>query len=309
MRRPHRLAHRFIAAALSTAVSVAVPGIAAAQGRDNPRQVVTTVPVDTLDAQTTRKAFQEVLRTYPPSLSRILRLDPMLMSNDAYLAPYPSVVQFLKTHPEILRNPTYYIPNLNDANEGVSWRETTPEQDARRQAMNMWENVLGGIMAFMVFIVVTLTVVWILRFVVSHRRWLRASRVQQEVHGRLLERLASNEELLAYVRSEAGRDFLQTGQATIDSVEPTTMFAPYGRILLSVQAGTVLLCGGIGLLLVREDVIDEVNQMLLTLGTLGVALGGGFVIAAFATYILSSRMGLFQSKRAPGAMRSDSSGA
>jgi hypothetical protein len=86
------------------------------------------------------------------------------------------------------------------------------------------------------------------------------------------------------------------------------MFAPYGRILLSVQAGVVLLCGGAGLLIVRDDVIDEVNQMLLTLGTLGVALGTGFIIAAIATYILSNRMGLFQQKTASMAMRSDSSG-
>ncbi|HET9373305.1 MAG TPA: hypothetical protein VFO19_23745, partial [Vicinamibacterales bacterium] len=283
-RRPHRLRHRLVAAALSAVFAAVLPGVAAAQIRENQR-VITVLP-DTADAQATREAFREILRSYPPALSRILRLDPQLMANDAYLAPYPSVAQFLKTHPEILRNPSFYIPNITDSYDGATWRETTPEQEARRQVLNMWENTLAGIMAFMVFIVVTLTLVWILRFVVSHRRWLRASRVQQEVHGRLLERLASNEELLAYVKSEAGRDFLQTGQASLATAEPTTMFAPYGRILLSVQAGVVLLCGGAGLLIVRDDVIDEVNQMLLTLGTLGVALGTGFIIAAIATYIL-----------------------
>jgi hypothetical protein len=269
---------------------------------------VTVIP-DTLDAQTTREALRDILRTYPPSLSRILRLDPSLMSNDAYMAPYPAVAQFLKTHPEILRNPSFYIPNVNDSSDGASWRETTPEQEARRQAMNLWETVLGGIMAFMVFIVVTYTLVWILRFVVGHRRWLRASRVQQEAHGRVLERLGSNEELLAYVKSEAGRDFLHAGQVSPELPEPSAVAAPYGRVLLSVQAGIVLICGGLGMLFVRRNVIDEINQMLFTLGTLGVALGAGFLISALATYVISSRMGLFQPKRSSLAMRGDTHGA
>ena len=72
-RRPHRLRHRLIAASLAAVFVAAWPDVAAAQVRENQRGI--TVLPDTADAQATREAFREILRTYPPALSRILRLD------------------------------------------------------------------------------------------------------------------------------------------------------------------------------------------------------------------------------------------
>ena len=52
--------------------------------------------------------------------------------------------------------------------------------------------------------------VWVIRTVVDHRRWLRQSRVQVEVHSKLLDRMTSNEDLLAYAKTPAGSRFLES---------------------------------------------------------------------------------------------------
>ena len=59
-----------------------------------------TVVTDSQDAQQTRKALDELLKRYPPTLGRVLKLDPMLLENPAYLSPYPGLAAFLAQHPE-----------------------------------------------------------------------------------------------------------------------------------------------------------------------------------------------------------------
>ena len=59
--------------------------------------------------------------------------------------------------------------------------------------------------------------VWVIRTVVDHRRWLRQSRVQVEVHSKILDRMASNEDLLAYAKTPAGSRFLESGPIDLGS--------------------------------------------------------------------------------------------
>ncbi len=93
--------------------------------------------------------------------------------------------------------------------------------------------VAAGVSAFLgVF-------VWVIRSIIDHRRWLRLSRVQAEVHTKLLDRLTTNEDLLSYIQSPAGRRFLESAPITMDS-EPRATTAPISRIIWSLQAGLVL---------------------------------------------------------------------
>ncbi len=53
---------------------------------------VSVVPApssEDFDAERVREQFYEVLQKYPPALGRVLKLDPSLIANDAYLAPAP----------------------------------------------------------------------------------------------------------------------------------------------------------------------------------------------------------------------------
>jgi hypothetical protein len=42
--------------------------------------------------------------------------------------------------------------------------------------------------------------------------------------------------------------------------------------------------------------MEEVAQLLLTLGVLGISVGIGFALAALASYVLSARLGLLEQK-------------
>src|SRR5262245_30332819 len=57
------------------------------------------------NAEETRSRLEELLRQYPPSLSQVVRLDPSLLANENYMAPYPALWAFLNDHGEIAHNP------------------------------------------------------------------------------------------------------------------------------------------------------------------------------------------------------------
>ena len=132
-----------------------------------------------------------------------------------------------------------------------------------------------------------------MKYFIGHRRWIRTAKVQTEVHSRLLERFSSNDELLAYVQSPAGARFLQALPAA-SGRERHSVAAPISRILWSVQAGLVLACGGIGFLFIKRHVIEDVAQMMIAMGTLGVSIGIGFALAALASFVISQRLGLLE---------------
>jgi hypothetical protein len=234
------------------------------------------------------------MELYPPALARILKLDPTLMTNPAYLGPYPALATFLQRHPEVPRYPGYFLNFISESN---AYEPTDSETQMRREALSMWRDTQQGITIFAVFLTVLLTLTWLVRFIVGHRRWLRATKIQSDVHGRLLERLGSSDELLAYVQSPAGRNFLHAVPMTTDSGATAGLGAPIGRILWSIQAGLVLASAGAGLLLVKRYVIEEVGQMLLVLGVVALSVGVGFALAAGASYMLSQRLGLFDPAR------------
>ncbi len=134
---------------------------------------------------------------------------------------------------------------------------------------------------------------WIARSVVEYRAWLRASKVQTEAHTKVLDRLTSNEDVLAYAQSPVGQRFL-AGSALASDFGARSVGSPVGRILWSVQIGVVLALGGIGLVIARNNVIDEVSQALYVVAVLAIALGIGFVLSSLVAYALSQRLGLLQ---------------
>jgi hypothetical protein len=253
-------------------------------------------PIDPGEADETREQLMTVLRQYPPSLAEILRLDPTLLASEQFMATYPALAAFLTQHPEVARNPAYFF-----GSEHVrSWEDYGP----RAEAVRIWRSVVDGIQVFSVFIVVTGTLVWLVKMLVDHRRWLRQSKVQTEVHTKLLDRFASNEDLLAYIQSPAGRKFLES---TPISLEPEgharAVGAPFNRIFWSVQAGTVLLLSGLGLQFVgARQQWAEIGQPLSSMGILVVAIGLGFIISAAASYFLSRRLGLLSGYNAGGGV-------
>jgi hypothetical protein len=288
---------RRLIAALLFASFVLVPTFAQAQGGGGIRggtQRTVVIRDAEMPAEQVREELRGLLERYPPALGRVLRLDPTLMTNEAYLTPYPALAEFMARNPQVPHNASYFLNFVSVDSSSSFNRPDTPETAIRREAINMWRNTMGDFIAFMVFIVVTLSIIWLIKYLVSHRRWLRATKMQSDVHGRLLERFSSNEELLAYVQSPAGSHFLKaTPMPPIESAS-SPVAAPFSRILWSVQTGLVMASAGVGCLIVKQHVIEEVAQLLLTLGVLGISVGIGFALAAAASYMLSARLGLLE---------------
>jgi hypothetical protein len=132
------------------------------------------------------------------------------------------------------------------------------------------------------------------RSLIDYRRWGRLARVQADAHTKLLDRFTANDELIAYVQSPAGSQFLQSAPIALDP-GGRRLGAPFNRILWSVQVGLVLAMAGVGLRYVSSSLTDEgAREPMYALGVMGLALGGGFLLSAGVAYFLSRKLGLFE---------------
>jgi hypothetical protein len=284
-------------ATLSVCVLTALPAAAQPLGRGGRGlQIEPNIRIaEDANAGETERRLQELLQQYPPSLGRVLALDPTLLSNDAYLKPYPQLATFLVQHPEIAHNPTYFF----DPQYRELGRRQYDYNEPRVQLIRALDQALAGVGFLIGFLTVVLTIGWLLRSVMEHRKWLRVSKTHVDTHTRLMERLTSNEELLAYMQSPAGRRFLEAAPIPIDG-GPRMLNAPFGRILWSVQAGVVVAFLGAGLIyassrLANNDLFSMGELPVFLIGCAAVAVGAGFFISAIAAYGLSHRLGLFPS--------------
>ena len=253
-----------------------------------PEEAVPPPAVDERSARDTRERLREIFEQYPPSVAQVLRLDPSLLTKPDYLAPYPTLASFLAQHPEVAHNPVFFLGNSFGGQQ---------YQDTRSQTMRAIENVFLGLETLLGVVAGMFAATWLARAAIDHRRWLRATKIQTDAHNKIVDRLSSNEDLLAYMQSTIGQRFLTAslGSAAIADAVPQIVAAPFNRILWSVQAGIVLAAAGIGLWFAKNGVIEEVAQPLQVVSILAVALGIGFVASAFASYALSQKLGLVQS--------------
>ena len=226
-----------------------------------------------------RTLFSAVIRRSPPELGSILRLDPTLLSDQAFLARYPELAQFVAAHPEVRHHPRFYLA------------EFEYPIDRRTLLDELLEMVSVGF----VFVLIVSASVWLVRTIIEQRRWNRLSRTQAEVHNKILDRFGTTEDLLAYIRTPAGTKFLESAPIPLHSERTTN--APMTRVLWSIQIGVVVAVAAIGMLLVSGRFDKETAQGLYALGMIGLALGIGFVASAAVSLFLSRRLGLLEPPR------------
>lgn len=255
-----------------------------------PNQQLTVPLVQDQDARETRENLEEILKKVPPSVGRVLRTDPSLLANESYVSTYPALAAFLKQHPEVRLSPGFFF-------ERVGYIEFYQPENRETQAVRIWRDLLQFVAISGVFLTIASAVIWIIKTIVEYRRWSRVSKVHTEVHNKLLDRFTANEDLLTYMQTPAGKSFLESAPLSLESPRPVG--APLSRILWSVQVGVVLAAAGLGLLYVSNRVVEEVAQPLFTIGVLALAIGAGFVVSAAASFLLSRRLGLFESTPAP----------
>jgi hypothetical protein len=242
------------------------------------------------NANQTRDRLQRLFDQYPPTLRGVLQRDPSLLHNDAYLVPYPALAAFLTQHPEVAHNPSFFLGSVNQ-----DFSNRNPGYDKLRAV----ENVFAGLFVLTGFLSFFALLGFVTKTLVDHRRFNRISNVQNEAHAKLMDRLTSNEDLLAYVQSPAGQRYFEAAPLRLEA-SGAMMSAPYSRILWSVQAGLVGVCIGIGCLFVsgrwsmESDWLGDMSRLLLLMGMVCLAAGIGFVLSGLASYLLSRRLGLIQ---------------
>jgi hypothetical protein len=273
---------RILVLALAALVGSCNPA-AAQQPAPSPQAPLESALVQ--DAEVVRNRLQDILRGYPRSVGEVLRRDPSLMARPDYMAAYPQLAAFIAEHPEVPRNVEFYFEGYG------SWgRQYDPEYEALGV-------LLGGMAIFFGIAAFLGILTWLVRAIIQHRRWLKASQVQADIHTKLMERMTTNEELLAYVQSPAGRRFLEA--APIKPEVDATGSAPIGSIVWSMMAGIVLATLGLGFRLAASSIGSDAQQAFIVVGVIVLALGLGFIFASLMAYLVSSRLGLFPPKALP----------
>jgi len=227
-----------------------------------------------------RGQFTRLLQQHPDELWMLLKLDPALLTNDAFLSGYPEVQEFLVQHPEIHRNPRFYLSQF-----------ISPAQD---------QSVLDGVLELLaVFGGIGLTVValaWLIRTLIEQKRWKQLSLTQSEVHNKILDRFNTSEQLLEYIRTPAGGKFLESAPIPLHAERPANgkMSTLASRILWSVQIGVVIAIVGLGMLLLCAVFDEDASQGLFALGAIALCVGVGFIASAAVSLKLSRRLGLWE---------------
>jgi hypothetical protein len=128
---------------------------------------------------------------------------------------------------------------------------------------------------------------WVVWFLFTGIRRYKSTKLQAELRDRLLDKLGSSPELLAYLQTEAGKEFLEPFT--------TEQKTPHRRIVIALEASVVLVLLGAAFLFLRGSIAGA-EQGFLVLGTLTLALGIGFALAAAVSYFLSKSLGLVNGK-------------
>lgn len=129
---------------------------------------------------------------------------------------------------------------------------------------------------------------WFAWVIFSTFRRYKIAKLQADVQSRLLEKVGSGQDLLAYAQTDAGKQMLESLQ-----VERIVTQVPYGKILGALQAGIVLFCFGSAMLWLRGHVsTPQSSDGFTVLGAVAIALGLGFGFSAAASYFLSRSLGL-----------------
>lgn len=127
---------------------------------------------------------------------------------------------------------------------------------------------------------------WFAWIIFTTIRRYKIARMQAEVQAKLLEKVGSGQELLAYAQTDAGKQLLESLKVE--------RIAPHGRIIGALQAGIIFVALGVALLLLRYQVSAAAGSQdgFVVLGTLSCALGVGFALSAAASFYLSKSFGL-----------------
>jgi len=137
-------------------------------------------------------------------------------------------------------------------------------------------------------ICIPLMFAWFAWVIFSTIRRYKIAKLQADVQTKLLDKVSSGQELLAYAQTDTGRELLESLKVERHS--------PHARIIGALQTSIILISLGAGFLFLRGR-ISGTEEGFLLFGTLSTMLGIGFALSAVASYYLSKSFGLLNGSR------------
>lgn len=254
---------------------------------------INPVTISEKDVAALQDQLLQLLRV-SPTLAEVVARDPSLLSNTDYVNHNnPELARFLQAHPEIAQNPDFYLfNNLHGENEQPSqtlerklWRETSNDQPVITM-----EIIRDGV-PFLVFLCILSALLWLTHVLLENRRWNRIFKLQTDVHGKLIEKFATSQEVLTYMSTDAGKRFLEATPIAVGFERQEPVPSPVARVLTPLQIGVVMTLLGLGLLFLRHNLPDAAGPLLVA-GTIALMPGLGFIISAGITWVLARHLGL-----------------
>jgi hypothetical protein len=252
------------------------------------------VPAASSDADSSAIQDQLIkLLRLSPTLTTVVARDPSLLADKDYVARNnPELAKYLAAHPEVVRNPDFYLfshlPGSRGHQDLALMRSVWPDlvsapqqifvpgspQSPQPEQYSAMRDMIGPFFACLGFLTLLGSLLWLIHMFLQNRRWNRIFRLQTEVHSKLIDRFGNNQELLTYMGTEAGKRFLEAAPIPVD-----------------FKHGVVLTLLGIGLLLLRHGISDLATPLLL-FGVVVLMPGLGFILSAGITWVLAGRLGL-----------------
>ena len=293
----HGRFHRILTIIAVSALLMGTAGAAQprAQKADAPPVPSTAPTPNDRDVAETQSELIRLLRL-SPTLTTVVSHDPSLLSNQEYVARNnPQLAAFLAAHPDVARNPDFYLfshlKHTDGSPDEALERAVWPDEYRERPGPSAFDRVWDGFIPLLAFAIALIAILWLARVFVENRRWNRIFKMQSDVHGRLIEKFTNNQELAAYMQTEAGRKFLEAAPIPVAFEQNQRVPSAVARVLTPLQTGIVMVLLGIGLLSLQHAGPDMQMPMRI-LGTVVLMPGIGFIISAGVSWLLALKLGL-----------------
>lgn len=130
------------------------------------------------------------------------------------------------------------------------------------------------------------TAAWMFYLVADTNKRQQRLKAQTELHSRLLDKFGSAHEVVEFLQTPGGAQFVQSLSGEREE--------PASAILRSTHRGIILVIVAVGCLFLKWYYRDAGENPLLAIGVILLCLGAGFLASAVVAQRLSKKLGLAQ---------------